>query len=330
MSSMNVSSIKKFNTANIRAVEKVGINNLDIYIPRIDEKHTENDVKNLFLNYGIGLVDYVDFVSTKDLETKQIKYYSAFLKLTEWNPNGYWYNQIMVEKQNKIQISPFEFWVILPAKNMISRSKVNTHQLAAYTDELFVRVGEIEKNVAENMNISSGHFKNLLAKSQAQAEQIDKLMKIVEIQAKQLERVNEILFEKKAEEISGRPRALTIEDLAEDVEEDDQFKCEYCSMELDTKKQLYFHNTVCKKEKPYKIDDDDCFLSKPIVFHNFTEIADPKRDIIRGSFTIDLDDVLGPVAKSLGISREQAEKELEKEIANSKRAVSSRNYCGNE
>jgi len=117
MSSMNVSSIKKFNTANIRAVEKVGINNLDIYIPRIDEKHNEQDVKNLFLNYGIGLVDYVDFVATKEQETKQIKFYSAFLKLTEWNPDGYWYNQIMVEKQNKIQISPFEFWVILPAKS---------------------------------------------------------------------------------------------------------------------------------------------------------------------------------------------------------------------
>jgi len=326
MSSMNVSSIKKFNTANIRAVEKVGINNLDIYIPRIDEKHSEQDVKNLFLNYGIGLVDYVDFVATKESETKQIKYYSAFLKLTEWNPNGYWYNQIMVEKQNKIQISPFEFWVILPAKNMISRSKVNTHQLAAYTDELFVRVGEIEKNVSENMNISSEHFKNLLAKSEAQAAQIDKLMKIVEIQAKQLERVNEILFEKKDEEISSRPRALTIEDLNQD---EDQIICDKCSMEFDTEKQLHFHNSVCKNES-LKIDDDDCFLSKPIVFHNFTEIADPKRDIIRGSFTIDLDDILGPVAKSLGISREQAEKELEKEIANSKRAVSSRNYCGNE
>ena len=93
------------------------------------------------------------------------------------------------------KISPFEFWVLLPAKTMISRSKVNTHQLVAYTDELFVKVGEIEKNVAENMNISSEHFKNLLAKSEAQEAQIDKLMKIVQIQAEQLERINEVLFE---------------------------------------------------------------------------------------------------------------------------------------
>ena len=310
MSSMNVSSIKKFNTANIRAVEKVGINNLDIYIPRIDEKHSEQDVKNLFLNYGIGLVDYVDFVATKESETKQIKYYSAFLKLTEWNPNGYWYNQIIVEKQNKIQISPFEFWVLLPAKTMISRSKVNTHQLVAYTDELFVKVGEIEKNVTENMTISSEHFKTLLAKSEAQEAQIDKLMKIVQIQAEQLERINEVLFEKKAEEISGRPRALTIEDLNQE------------------QPQVKVQNTP--SPTTYRPDDDDCFLSKPVGFHNYTETVDPKRDIIRGSFSIDLDDILGPVAKSLGLTEEQAKKQLEKEISNSKRAVSSRNYCGNE
>ena len=233
----------------------------------------------------------------------------------------------MVEKQNKIQISPFEFWVILPAKNMISRSKVNTHQLAAYTDELFVKVGEIEKNVSQNMTISSEHFKALLSKSEAQAAQIDKLMKIVEIQAKQLERINEVLFEKKAEEISGRARALTIEDLNQDQ---DQINCDKCSMEFDTEKQLYFHNSVCKND-PLKLDEDDCFLSNPPRYiRNYTETADPKRDIIRASFSIDLDDILGPVAKSLGISREQAEKQLEKEIANSKRAVSSRNYCGNE
>lgn len=329
MSSMNMYSIKKNNAANTQAVKKIGINNLDIYIPRIDEKHSEHDVKILFANFGIGIVDYVDFVSTKDPATKEIKYYSAFLKLTEWNPDGYWFNKIIVEKQNKIQISPFEFWVLLPAKTMISRSKVNTHQLACYTDELYVRVEEIEKSVTETMTISSEHFKTLLHKTEVQAAQIDKLMKIVQIQAEQLVRINEVLFEKQQEEKTSRPRALTIEDLYPDVEED-QIKCDNCSMEFDTEKQLCIHNTVCTKEKPYKIDDDDCFLSKPIVFHNFTETVDTKRDIIRGSFNIDLDDLLEPLAKSLGLTKEQAEKQLEKEIANSKRAVSSRNYCGNE
>jgi NACalpha-BTF3-like transcription factor len=338
-----MSSIKKFNTANTQAVKKIGINNLDIYIPRIDEKHSEHDVKILFANFSIGLVDFVDFVSTKDPATKEIKYYSAFLKLTEWNPDGYWFNKIIVEKQNKIQISPFEFWVLLPAKTMISRSKVNTHQLVAYTDELYVRVEEIEKSVTETMTISSEHFKTLLNKTEAQAAQIDKLMKIVQIQAEKLEQINAILFEKKDEEISSRPRALTIEDLNQDQyqyqdqdqyqyqdQDQDQIICDKCSMEFDTEKQLCFHNSVCKKE-PLKPDDDDCFLSKhPIYFRNHTKTFDSKSGIIRGSFSVDLEDVLGPLAKSLGLTKEQAEKELEKEIANSQRAVSSRNYCGNE
>jgi len=191
--------------------------------------------------------------------------------------------------------------------------KVNTHQLAAYTDELFVKVGEIEKKVTENITISSEHFKNLLAKSEAQEAQIDKLMKIVEIQAKQLERVNEILFEKKTEEIISRPRALTIEDLKQD--------------------QIQENISVPKNEAKIMLtpDEDDCFLSNPPKYcRNYTEIVDTKRDIIRGSFTIDLDDILGPVAKSLGLTEEEAKKQLEKEIANSQRAVSSRNYCGNE
>ena len=101
-------SIKKLNIASGLPVQKIGINNLDIYIPRIDEKHIEYDVKSVFANSGIGMVDYVDFVATKDPETKQIKYYSAFLKLTEWNPNGYWYNQIIVEKQNICDSGPVQ------------------------------------------------------------------------------------------------------------------------------------------------------------------------------------------------------------------------------
>lgn len=327
MSSMNM-SIKQFNAANTRAVEKIGVNNLDLYIPRIDEKYSEDEVKWMFQSMAIGIVDYVDFVATKDPETKQIKYYSAFLKLREWNPDGIAYNQFIVRKENKIQVSRSEFWIILPAKTPLSRSKVNTHQLAAYTDELYVRVEAIEKSAVENVTVSSTHFKNLLAKSEEQAKQIDQLLKIVQLQSQQLERINSILFEKQDEETS-RPRALTIEDLNEDLDDFEEIKCEICGMEFATDKQLHFHHYVCKKE-PRLPDDDDCFLSKPIVFHNYTETVDTKRDIITGSFSVDLDDVLGPVAKSLGITKEEARRGFEKEIADSKRANGSRNYCGNE
>jgi hypothetical protein len=337
---MNMSIAKPIIATGL--VEPVGVNNLDLYIPRINERYSEDEVKFIFADMGIGMVDYVDFVATKDPETKQVKYYSAFLRLREWNPYRDWYNMIIVEKLNRIQISRTEFWVILPAKTPLSRSKVNTHQLAAYTDELYVRVEAIEKSAAENITVSSTHFQNLLAKSEAQAAQIDQLMKIVQIQAEQLARINDVLFENQVEETAARPRALTIEDLREDSgNEFDGFKCKVCSDLFDTEKQLYFHSSVCKKEqttveqvkaeqKSPTYCDDECFFFKPLNFVDTTTPKQKKADIISGSFSVDIEEVLGPVAKSMGLTREQVRKGLEKEWADSQRASSSRNYCGNE
>jgi hypothetical protein len=48
-----------------------------------------------------------------------------------------------------------------------------------------------------------------------------------------------------------------------------------------------------------------------------------------GTITFDLEDMLGPVAKSMGITKEEARKGIEKEWADSRRATSSRNICGN-
>jgi hypothetical protein len=292
---------------------------------------------------GIGMVDYVDFVATKDPETKQVKFYSAFLRLREWNPNGDWYNMLIVSKLNRIQISRTEFWVILPAKTPLSRSKVNTHQLAAYTDELYVRVEAIEKSAAENITVSSAHFQNLLAKSEAQAAQIDQLMKIVEAQSRQIERFDKYLMDEKEPE-TRKSRALTIEDLAS--EDWNQVQCEVCSDLFDTKKQLEFHSMVCKKKEQTTIEqvraeqkspvvfcDDECFFLKPLQNHidttNKRSPVNKKSDIISGSFSIDIEEVLGPVAKSMGLTREQVRKGLEKEWADSQRAKSSRNFCGN-
>lgn len=329
MSSINNMSIAKSIIASgLAAVEKIGVNNLDLYIPRINEKYTEDEIKFMFADMAIGLVDYVDFVATKDPETKELKFYSAFLRLREWNPDSYWYNRIIVEKLNKIQVSRSEFWIVLPAKTPLSRSKVNTHQLAAYTDELYVRVEAIEKSAVENVTVSSTHFQNLLAKSEEQAKQIEKLMKIVQIQADQLTHINSLLFQEQSEE-TGRPRALTIEDLKD-------FNCETCLEGFDTKKQLCIHSTVCKpkeqpkpEEKPIVYCDDECFFLKPLVITDTTTPKQKKAGIESGTFSFNLEDALGPVAKSLGITKDEARKGIEKEFANSKRAKSSKNYCGN-
>jgi len=320
-------SIRKSNIASGLAVGKIGINSLDIYIPRINENYNEDQIKYIFADMGIGIVSYVDFVATKDPETKQIKYYSAFLRLAEWHPDGYWYNKLMVEQQNKIEISKFEFWIILPAKTPLSRSKVNTHQLAAYTDELYVRVEAIEKNAAENVTISSTHFQNLLAKSEAQAAQIDQLLRIVAEQSNQLSRINKLLFEEQ-EQTETRERTLTIEDL--DSEEWSPSVCEICDMEFDEEKQLGFHSTVCKpKEKPIVYCDDECFFLKPLNITDTTTPKQKKADIMSGTITFDLEDVLGPVAKSMGLTKEEARKGIQKEWADSQRVKSSKNFCGN-
>jgi hypothetical protein len=319
-----MNSIKKFNQP---VVEKIGANNLDIYIPRISEKYSEDEVKFMFANMGMALVEYVDFVATKDTETKEIKFYSAFLRIKEWNPDGYWYNKIIVEKQNKIQISISEFWIILLAKTPLSRSKVNTHQLAAYTDELFVRVEAIEKNIPENITVTSTHFQNLLAKSESQASQIDQLMKIVAEQSNQLSRINSLLFQEQPE---TKLRSLTIEDLESE---------ELSPVVFETQKQLNSHSTVCvpkeeskPEKKPIIYCEDECFFLKPL---NITENTkqrspiNPKADIISGSFTFNIDDIVAPVAKSMGVTEKEVRKGLEKEWVDSQRVKSSKNICGN-
>ena len=304
-----------FNAAGL-AVEKIGVNNLDIYIPRINEKYSEDEIKNMFAKMSIGLVSYVDFVATKDPETKEIKFYSAFLRLLEWNQDGYWYNKLIVEKLNKIQISKSEFWMIFLAKTPLSRSKVNTHQLAAYTDELFVKMEAVEKSVTNNMTVSLEHFQNLLAKSEAQAAQIDQLLKIVEAQSKQIGIINDTLFGKQYEE--PRKRALTIEDgdlvVIQNVEE----PTPQIIPQSETKKL----STYC---------DDECFFFKPLVVTDTTRRSQvkPNLDIESGSFSFDLEDVLGPVAKSMGISKEEVRNGVKQEFAKSNRARSSSNYCGN-
>jgi hypothetical protein len=313
------------------AVEKIGMNNLDLYIPRISENHSEDKIKIVFADMCIGIVSYVDFVAIKDPETKEIKFYSAFLRLTEWHPDGFWFNKIIVEKQNKIQVTRSEFWITLPAKTPLSRSKVNTHQLAAYTDELYVRVEAIEKGATENITVSSTHFQNLLAKSEAQAIQIDQLLKIVAEQSNQLVRINDVLFQEEPKKI----RTLSIDNgdlwVAEDLT---PISCGICSKTF-TKTQIDFHSMFCKQKeqakpekKPVVFCDDECFFMKPLNITDTTK-HNSNLDITSGTFTFDIEDVLGPVAKSFGITSEEVRKGLNAEFANSKRAKSSINYCGN-
>lgn len=115
-----------------------------VYIPRVSSFITERTIQDAFYNLRVGIVAYVDFVATKQPETKEIMHYSAFVKISSWDYNT---KPVCEFKRNgtyKLFLGQYgsgdpneTFWILLPGKNPLPRSKVNTHQLAAATDKLF-------------------------------------------------------------------------------------------------------------------------------------------------------------------------------------------------
>jgi hypothetical protein len=121
---------------------------MDLYIPRIGETYTEKDVKFLFDHANLAAVEYVDFVKVKSFTPDAAPKYCAFVKI------AHWYTDIaqkeLAEKgSHKFFLAHLgrteiprdcEHWLLLPNKTPLARSKVNIHQLATYTDELFAKM----------------------------------------------------------------------------------------------------------------------------------------------------------------------------------------------
>jgi hypothetical protein len=304
-----IMSIEKFNIEDARVKSLAsnpnnGLTNLDIYIPRIDARYSEDDIKHTFRALGVGIIAYADFVATKDPETKEIKFYSAFARLVEWNVRGVWYGQMYGGKQTKITISKSEFWIVLPAKTPLSRSKVNTHQLAAYTDEVFVQVE------AQSKLISSQQ-----ATIDRQSKQIDFLMRSLEEQTSQIKQLQNVVFgdEKREdqEDESSMPDLVSGSSSESESESESDSVPVYC--------------------------EDECFFLRPlnIVSASANNPLSFRNLDLSGSFSMDIGDMLPAVSKSLGISEKAALKGLNDEInrgnspENSKRAKISNSFCGN-
>jgi hypothetical protein len=249
----------------------------------------------------VGIIAYADFVATKDPETKEIKFYSVFARLIEWNVRGVWYGQMYGGKQTKITISKSEFWIVLPAKTPLSRSKVNTHQLAAYTDEIFVKVEDQAKVISSQQ-----------ATIDRQSKQIDFLMKSLEEQTAQIKQIRNVVFcdekREKEEEESSMPDLVSDSSSSESESDSVPLYCE-----------------------------DECFFLRPlnIVSASANNPVLSKNFDLSGSFSMDIGDMLPAVSKSLGISEKAVLKGLNDEInrgnspENSKRAKISNNFCGN-
>jgi hypothetical protein len=124
--------------------------NLYLYIPRVGSGATEDYVKTIIDRSNIGAVDYCDITLTKDKDPNKAAFLSAFVKLTSWSPASAACEDFARTKSIRIQLNrkTGEFWILLPNHNPMSRTHLNTTQLAAATDKLFEVTDEITEKAS--------------------------------------------------------------------------------------------------------------------------------------------------------------------------------------
>jgi hypothetical protein len=147
-----------------------------LYIPRIKESYANAEtVSQTLLNSGIGVMEYIDFVAVRDkVDRTKILYYSAFVKLYCWGTNYVARAEFHKNKTFNLFINPREFWMLLPNNNPVPRSKINTHQLAAFTEELFTTTEDLLKKIeAQNQEIE--RQKSLIASFEARIANIERI-----------------------------------------------------------------------------------------------------------------------------------------------------------
>ena len=134
---------QQLNSASNKGVAISTTNKL-VYIARVEARYGEYDIIRIIENARIGRVQYADMTAVKDNSpdagpNPAFKFYSAFVMMTEWNPVAL--ADLKNQGQIKLWTDPTHtaYWVLRPATegSEIPRSKVNTHQLAHYTSELY-------------------------------------------------------------------------------------------------------------------------------------------------------------------------------------------------
>ena len=124
-----------------------------------------------------------------------------------------------------------EYWILLPSKNPLPRTKLNIHQLAAYTEEMQTTIMAQQKTI------------------DAQREQMDQMIEYQKIMFRILVQKGEI------SDNSSMPSGM--------------WSCVHCGQELDTRKQLHFHLEACKEcDKECDSDGDSSDGKKVRVEHS--------------------------------------------------------------
>jgi len=134
-----------------------------VYIPRISEHYTEDQVRYMFAYAGLAEVEYVDFVKLKPLalpkvipgeepsKEKEIPKFSAFVSISRWLTSKA-VDEIAEKGSHKFYVSSNskEFWMLLPNNAPLARTKVNVHQLASYTDELYTKLDTVTDELKQH------------------------------------------------------------------------------------------------------------------------------------------------------------------------------------
>jgi len=234
---MNVVS----NVDSIRIAPAIGMANENakkythVYIPRIAEHYTEDQVRYMFAYAGLAEVDYVDFVKLKPLalpkvipgeeqtKDKEVPKFSAFVSIKKWLSNLA-VDEIAEKGSHKFYVSSAskEFWMLLPNNAPLARTKVNVHQLASYTDELYTKIDTVTDELKQHQYMLYEQAMRIDTQNEiieAQTIQIKQLFNLCGFQNGQIAELNNTIREMLSfspldqEEVDTSLEPITLADL---------------------------------------------------------------------------------------------------------------------
>lgn len=153
-----------------------------IYIPRMSTNWTENDIKTIMFDYGIGSVSYVDFTPInkkpgfrEDFDSVLMSAFIHFMDpYISADGNYHWsyrapqiqpfWLKIANGESFKLQVTPSEYWICLKNKNPIQRTLMNIHQVVEngrHLENLIAQQDEEIKNLKETVECLSNKVQGI-------------------------------------------------------------------------------------------------------------------------------------------------------------------------
>lgn len=173
-------------------------NNKLVYISRVDGRFSERDIMDIIYNSNIGRVAYADITAVKDNSPDAgpdpaLKFYSAFVMITNWNPAAlddftrFGQLKVWVDSQRT------SYMLLRPAAegSEIPRTKVNIHQLAHYAAELYKRMDAVDKKMEDQTSTAEANHAQLSYCNKDLYDRVNAADKRAEEQAKIIEDQNE-------------------------------------------------------------------------------------------------------------------------------------------